>query len=488
VLYSYYLITKLFYPGPRPLSQGMILLDDVNLVELNAFSINIRAKSIDYSVFFTHGGTITAFSQNQADVQPCKFLYKIRPETQPSTLRCIGMLILLENLAGKLNVSLSHPPGWIVQQTYRMEGNMPTNKYPVAIMIAHFPTWTLAPISTLSQVLISTEEQAVVYCVKSSERMAFSPKFWTMPFDMTSWVFIGVSCFCLTLLLKGEWFEIVSILMRQSCSILNNRRILVLFSLITIVLTYGYEGVVSSFLTAPSPLLIVNTIGDLVHDGYRIVVGRLNLVGDTPRWVKTIMNQTNLTEDQLTPLFVDGDRDSDFYGLFAHCNHTTFMDSGIRSKILLIEMNEEVKKVSGATCHSTKLGISGSEFALINLIWGPAHAEVGRWTRNLIEFGVLDLIRKFTDFVMVVPFLRRKEKQEYLDGLPVVFRFADWKIRSTFIGWAVLLNLAGIVFLLEVVREHHLTRTRVFVIAPLPRPSGDRQHEKIPLKRTTFEA
>jgi len=74
----------------------------------------------------------------------------------------------------------------------------------------------------------------------------------------------------LVLVLKGNWFGVFTILMRQSCSILNKNKILIIFMQACIVFTYGYEGIISSFVTVPSAVTVFETLESLLKADYKV--------------------------------------------------------------------------------------------------------------------------------------------------------------------------------------------------------------------------
>jgi len=84
------------------------------------------------------------------------------------------------------------------------------------------------PHSLLSTLDLKDEPSNFVYCVKFVERERFSLLFWTVPLDTWTWTLLGISCVFLTIQLHGHWFEIYSILMRQSCTILEKNRVLII--------------------------------------------------------------------------------------------------------------------------------------------------------------------------------------------------------------------------------------------------------------------
>jgi len=122
-----------------------------------------------------------------------------------------------------------------------------------------------------SQLVSIAGKRRFVYCTELSERESFSSLFWSIPMDTWSWILLGITCLSITILLRGQWFQVYSILMRQSCTILNKNRTLIIFILATIIFTYGYEGIISSLVIVPPPIKVFNTMKELLDNGYRIV-------------------------------------------------------------------------------------------------------------------------------------------------------------------------------------------------------------------------
>jgi len=119
--------------------------------------------------------------------------------------------------------------------------------------------------------LADIEETVFIYCKCSLDRKSFSFLFWTVPLDPETWGFLLISILALIGLLKGAWFEVYAIMMRQDCRILERHKPLVFFILAAVVFTYGYEGVISSFLTIPPPIIIYDTLKELIDQNYKIL-------------------------------------------------------------------------------------------------------------------------------------------------------------------------------------------------------------------------
>ena len=158
----------------------------------------------------------------------------------------------------------------------------------------NFELYTTFPNDNLlKQVLRGSITCKFLYCTKTIEREGFSFLFWTVPFDNRLWLCIGTSVSALVLILRGQWLPVFAILMRQDCRILNGRRasLLMVFILVTIILTYGYEGVISCFLTAQPPLIVFKTLKELLGVGYKMYAIR----GTSVAPFKRIFEQENIT-------------------------------------------------------------------------------------------------------------------------------------------------------------------------------------------------
>jgi len=113
------------------------------------------------------------------------------------------------------------------------------------------------------QLFLKTDKRYFVFCTTKIERETLSFMFWTAPLDNWSWVALGTSVMLLIFTYRGQWVEIYSILMRQSCNILEKNKLLVIFIFAAIIFTYGYEGIVSSYLTVPPPFKAYESLREL---------------------------------------------------------------------------------------------------------------------------------------------------------------------------------------------------------------------------------
>jgi len=113
-----------------------------------------------------------------------------------------------------------------------------------------------------------------LFCVREEVRKSFSFFFWTTPFDEITWVFLfsTIIFIYLSLAFKSDCISLFGILMRQSVNglILRKHKVLLLFILVTIVITCCYESIISGFLTVPPPVIFFQTLKELVDNGYSL--------------------------------------------------------------------------------------------------------------------------------------------------------------------------------------------------------------------------
>jgi len=252
--------------------------DDVNkrsLAQLQTFTSIIRRISLEpLQVAFFTLGLKSRHRHGPRVIQAFKFLYMrehMRQYIGPNP-----EAILMENAALFLNFTLFYldrgNPMMVAQKYYLLKS--PQDFVAVAVLALGEPLheyWQHVPPSHYAAYTVSVVHERFLYCVEKDERESFNFLFWAVPLDPWSWVGLGTSCILLTISLRGEWFQIYSILMRQSCTVLERNRILILFILATIIFTYGYEGVISSYLTVLPPIVVLKTVRELIESGYQVI-------------------------------------------------------------------------------------------------------------------------------------------------------------------------------------------------------------------------
>jgi len=195
-------------------------VDPHNIEELQKFSAEIRRSIKPYIA------RISDRLKRQRYYKQCRFMYGNLPSTWPKYIGCSPELLSIQNSAEKLNVSLAYlsEQTEFVRETNYFLTNPPMHFYAVAAL----RIWDQFPysISSLyySDLVVHTEGHKFMYCVQFEERESFSFLFWTIPFDLSSWQLLSVRGLALTIQVRGNWFQISSILMRQSCTILNSNK------------------------------------------------------------------------------------------------------------------------------------------------------------------------------------------------------------------------------------------------------------------------
>jgi len=194
-------------------------------------------------------------------IKRCQFLYGARTHIlNPYVIGCHADFIIMENIAFFLNISLEvhdFKPNFGREFVAWREKQYFASVVFVFQVISPFMKF---PLSFSTPIMVDVNLHRFMYCKQSEERQSFNFLFWTIPLDPWSWIGLGISCFLLLLLLRGQWFQICSILMRQSCSVINRNKTLIVFIFASIIFTYGYEGVISSLLTVPPPIKIFETL------------------------------------------------------------------------------------------------------------------------------------------------------------------------------------------------------------------------------------
>jgi len=421
-----------------------------SLSKMAEFSTLIRSKSVEPTVL-TSGNWAHTHSWN--DVKPCAFMYKRRKQSRPLDLGCVPVKILLENAAAHLNSSLLFSK---INTRVLFKAHVfrePGPHYKALAMMQLFEYTYDIVISVPKMFSQNVEDDPSpglkgVYCVRKDEREAFNYTFWVRPFERYSWLLIGTSFLVISLLLRRDWFQVVIILMRQSCSILERRRILVVFVFVTIVLTYGYEGVISSLIIVRSPPIVHQSIGDLFLKGYRYMINYPFEQFYPPDWVKDIMRIHNLTRSQIAAEIRD-DSFSSFLEAFRMCNFTFCYDN-TRAAYVSTYLTHMLAK-EGVHCHATRKSIPNP--TPIDMFGGPAQVELEAFHRKFIESGILRMYFKFAreNVDARVSEMRSYETFAYLDLLPVPFQLRDGKIMSTFHVLGAFLGLAFLVFSSELI-------------------------------------
>jgi len=217
-------------------------------------------------------------SVNFTEFHKCKHFYKYRDSTQPHRICCFHRHLLMENVAAKLNYSVEYidPTAHTEFHNIIFRDFDRLDYYSAVAVLGLLTDWVtlspdISPVNMIFQKPMESITSLFLYCTTEVKREGFDFRFWILPFDTVSWLFIGASVIVLTCILRGQWFPVFAILMRQDCRILMGwNKLFVLFILTTIILTYGYEGIISSLLTAKPPVFVYETLKEAFVAGYKI--------------------------------------------------------------------------------------------------------------------------------------------------------------------------------------------------------------------------
>jgi len=306
-----------------------------------------------------------------------------------------------------------------------------------------------------TQMLVKDEISSLVYCTKNRGQILLSLQFWTSPFDLGSWIAIVCTACLLTLLLRGQWLSVYAVLLRQDCRILEKQKLLIIFILVATIFNYGYEGIFSSLVIAPSPFLVFSSLRELLVNGYEVfnydktVYNHLRESCENDTFLLELLNRSISTDVQ------------EFKSLeqiskrVAGCNSTAYMTAERVDGFSL-----EMRCVYGVYCHRTK-DTPISQWRSFTY-HGRLNSEFARSTQTLLESGIFAQLLQ----PMNVPALRQVKKELIIRDLrdrdtekPLVLN--DFKIQSIFVSWAGLLGVTVIAITVEIILKNYKSIQRV---------------------------
>jgi len=304
----------------------------------------------------------------------------------------------------------------------------------------------ISPEHLMKQVLRDKINSVFLYCTKTQEREGFNFLFWTVPFDVWSWLLIGCSIIGITGILRGQYFAVFSILMRQECRILHGKRkLLIIFIMATIIFTYGYEGTISSFLTVQPEVVVYKTLKDLLDHNYVILSTKNARVHP----YIPIFRRENITGTPHSRMvFVSQElRPKQIFSVLQQCN-------------LTYAVKGEVKE-AWKTAISTAIGQNTCHYVLKTVYsYDSVHQYLGNYylkllavVERLIQSGVYEYFHDFEMYIENLPSMQRDEEMEFKAKFPIAFTMKDWKVISIFISWAALLFTALVAFVVEILWE-----------------------------------
>jgi len=448
-----------------------LLVPYSNLQEVAALSAKVKRDYVLPSVAAFSLESHLLVSRDSPRIQKCKHMYKIRPSTSPEFIRCDAGHILIENTAAKLNYSVDFLPRVFAGQ----------NMNPLSVLLSSFPhmehaviailgandkweEWSpkLSPDMILKQILQGKSTQKFGYCTEVEEREGFSFSFWVVPFDQWSWLFLGISVLGIIGILRGHWFEIYAILMRQECRILKDRqKLLIIFILATIIFTYGYEGVISSLVIVQPPVIIFKRLKDLIVAQYKVlqfdmIPLRSPFPVPVPDYLTPIISYENITEkpaswismeDISNLISSDGTWSTNeiIFKRLVGNNVTSLFRTDILKQFKVI-ISEYTPR--GTTCHLARDTIVSNN-RLFQFYAGIGQPQLVQVVERLLHSGIVEYYYSYKYFIDNLTWMRRSEFLEWVENMPKLFKMADWKVMSVFIGWAAFLLLSLVDFGLE---------------------------------------
>jgi len=403
-----------------------------NLYEMKALSNDVKSFSVEPTLAVVF--SLSGIPSQQGNI--CKFFYKLRRDTRPDLIGCYPQNLFIENFAAKLNFSVVYP----TSESARNQENflfVITNKVHYAAVMLLFDDLDderRSYSNIFRRFHFRTIPRYFLYCTKKPTRESFSLLFWTIPMDNSTWALVGLAVVILTIFLRGQWFEIFAIIMRQSCSILDKKKILMVFILATIIFTYGYEGVISSFITVPPPFKIFSTLSELLNSKYKIMIpdygGNIFLNSDIYHALFKAENIA-LNHSNMGRYFQPTRGSESHFGFNLPFGNLTVAYAPEVLDYWQFAMWQKHGK-EGLRCFRASK-IAGPQIKTKYTFFGFYHSHMMRALQVLFESGVLGLYINFNVFVKNFGPRMMFEVLDYQDRRPAVFTMNDWKILSIFL-------------------------------------------------------
>jgi hypothetical protein len=296
----------------------------------------------------------------------------------------------------------------------------------------------------------------LLYCVKSESREeSYHISYWTVPFDLSTWIMIILMCGLLTAIYKGNWLLVTALLMRQYQRLVGRGRLQVFCLLVTIVIGASYESSLAGYQTVPPPIARIETFKELMERNYKILLGvaQSNDLIDYRLTFTSLFKQSKIPERQNSSIFKYNTftASMSLLDLLSFCNTTATAASNMVFKDNFV-LASIMRSRYGVSCHLVKNkddSIQRQDYYYFMKYSGP---RLFALTQRLSESGVLNWIYSFTEkiqnhaYMAQIGGLIREENQ------PTAYQISDWKIKSIWCAWFGLLILASLVFGFEVVR------------------------------------
>jgi len=219
--------------------------------------------------------------------------------------------------------------------------------------------------------------------------------------------------------------------------------------LVCIVITCGYESIISSFITVPPPFIIFTNLQDLLDNGFKIL---------------TPTDRSSTSEDELR-------MHNAWKNLFEVNNITSHE---LKSSLITIEdlSYKEIgsKLAGGNITHLTpfRRQISRYELEGKGCYFAPETEYVGMrksifsgfdgWKlykamSNLSSSGIYRMYQRFSFYIEFIILKSQEAHFQFVESQPKAFVISDMKISSIFIVWSSLVGLACVIFIAEYSRE-----------------------------------
>jgi hypothetical protein len=322
-------------------------------------------------------------------------------------------------------------------------------KAPIGVVSVDLLPWIPYPPFRLQHYLRDTTETRFVYCVRGVGRESFSFFFWAVPFDAWGWALLALSLLALTFISKAEWLDVFgALLVRQSYSTLKKNKTLILILFAAIVITCGYESIISSHIIVLPPIIVARRLKDLVDAGY----GILGYDGHVDnRTIFLIMRRENISHSSLDePPFIPNTAfisPENFGILMSNCNATIILEASIHIDIFQYILDGLYPGL-GIRCHFVKETRQATEHLITYSGYFPTTFHT--FLRSFQESGILEMLYDFSEYAEVLHTrfqIAKKNDAEAKREVP--FEIRDPKILSIFIAWGGLLLGASLAFLSE---------------------------------------
>jgi len=233
--------------------------------------------------------------------------------------------------------------------------------------------------------------------------------------------------------IRGDSFSL-AILMRQECGILRGRqKLLIILMFAGIVFTYGYERVVSSFVTVNPPLIVFNTLKETLDAGYKFLYAKMR--GESLRPLEEIFQRENITgsaESKViwtswNPYAID-------YSIHAKCNVTSLKYANFEKqyKVAILKYYPELG------CHYVRNTIS-SRVEVFQFM-GYFRQRFVTSMQFLYQAGIMLMYLDNSYYLHSLLWVKDIVSMEYQENISKPFKMSEWKILSIFclgnIAWS----------------------------------------------------